>query len=180
MSPSSAIFFDRDGTIIESEFFDGKPRAQNDVKKVVFIPESIETISLASNMGFKCFVVTNQPDVFDGIVKRESVESVNELIMQKTKIIDVQSCYLRSYNIDSADDCMKPSPRMILHLASKWNLVLSQSWFVGDQWKDIEAGRRAGCRTILIDRFYSKQDLCDPTHKVNTIGQIIDILENDI
>lgn len=180
LSKATAVFFDRDGTIIESEILRGKPRAQNNLARVRFIPKSIETTFAVSRLGFKCFLVTNQPDVHDGMVTARAVESVNKMIVEKTSITDFESCYVRPESFDYSKSCMKPSPRMLEKLASKWDLCLEDSWMVGDQWKDVEAGRSAGCRTILIETSYSKIDLCTPTYTVKKIDEIVEIIRNHL
>jgi D-glycero-D-manno-heptose 1,7-bisphosphate phosphatase len=172
-----AVFFDRDGTIIESPFYGGKPRAENNVEKVTFVENSLDTIARVTYLGYTCFFVTNQPDVNDGIVSIESVEMVNKLILSKSKIVDYQSCYTRPKSPEESSSCMKPSPMMILNLAERWNVDLRKSWVVGDLWKDVEAGRRANCRTILIEKFYSQPELCAPNHKVKHIAEVVDILQ---
>ena len=171
-----AIFFDRDGTLVETRFFSGKPRAENNIKHVKFINDSIETVNAASGLGYRCFLVTNQPDVFDGVASKKAVELVNDFVLKKAQLLDIACCYERASSKTNPDDCMKPNPKMIVDLAIKWDLDLSRSWVIGDQWKDVEAGSRAGCKTILIERFYSQTTRCDPTFVVQNIGEVIEVL----
>jgi D-glycero-D-manno-heptose 1,7-bisphosphate phosphatase len=98
-------------------------------------------------------MVTNQPDVARGIQKREVVDSINQVLSERLSLDDIKVCYH-----DDSDNCKcrKPEPGLLLEAAQEWKIDLSGSFVVGDRWKDIEAGCRAGCSTIFVDRGYSE------------------------
>jgi len=97
--------------------------------------------------------ITNQPDVARGTQSRAVVESINAFILSKLPIREIFVCFH-----DNADDCAcrKPKPGLILQAAEKYGLDLSQSWMVGDRWKDVSAGQAAGLRTIFVDYHYAE------------------------
>jgi D-glycero-D-manno-heptose 1,7-bisphosphate phosphatase len=101
--------------------------------------------------GFVLVVVTNQPDVARGTLRREDVESVNRELTAQLPLDDVRVCYH-----DDADrcGCRKPEPGLLVDAAADWDIDLGASFMVGDRWRDIDAGKRAGCTTILVDSSY--------------------------
>jgi D-glycero-D-manno-heptose 1,7-bisphosphate phosphatase len=97
-------------------------------------------------------VVTNQPEVARGRLTRRSVEEINDFLRSRIPLDDVRVCY---HDDPEGCDCRKPKPGMLLAAVRDLNISLNRS-FVGDRWRDIEAGRRAGCRTVLIDYGYAE------------------------
>jgi D-glycero-D-manno-heptose 1,7-bisphosphate phosphatase len=103
--------------------------------------------------GFLLVVVTNQPEVARGRLTRRSVEEINAFLRSRIPLDDVRVCY----HDDPDDcDCRKPKPGLLLAAARDLDIALNRSFIVGDRWRDIEAGRRAGCRTVLIDWGYAE------------------------
>jgi D-glycero-D-manno-heptose 1,7-bisphosphate phosphatase len=84
---------------------------------------------------------------------RQSVEEINDFLRSRIRLDDVRVCY---HDDPDGCDCRKPKPGMLLTVARDLDIDLSRSFAVGDRWRDIEAGRRAGCRTILIDHGYAE------------------------
>ena len=103
-------------------------------------------------------IVTNQPDIARGIVKLSTVKKMNNIITDELPIDEIMIC--PHVDIDNCN-CRKPKPGMILNLAEKWSINLENSFIIGDNWKDIESGKSAGCRTILLDKFYNKSVQAD-------------------
>jgi D-glycero-D-manno-heptose 1,7-bisphosphate phosphatase len=104
-----------------------------------------------ADCGYVLVGITNQPDVARGTQSREVVESINSLIQSRLPVREIFVCYH-----DDADecDCRKPKPGLIFQAAKKYDLDLSQSWMVGDRWKDVAAGQFAGLKTIFINYNY--------------------------
>ena len=113
-----------------------------------------EALALLKSAGFRLVVVTNQPDVARGAQTREGVEAIHSLLQRTLPLDDVKVCYH-----DDADgcSCRKPAPGMILEVAQEQDVDLARSYMVGDRWKDIEAGERAGTTTILIENEYPEK-----------------------
>lgn len=152
MSTRRAVFFDRDGVLnelVERSGERGSPRSPGEVRVVAGAGEALARLR---DVGFLVFVVTNQPDVARGFVKETTARRIDRMIAAALPLDDRAMCIH-----DDADDCdcRKPRPGMIHALAERWSVDVSSSYMVGDRWRDIEAGRAAGCRTVLIRRPYN-------------------------
>lgn len=142
-----AVFLDRDGVINNTLFKMGKPRAPYSMEEFSFIDGVELAVKNLKVAGFLTVVVTNQPDVARGWVGMEQVEIVNNHVLQTLKVTEVMSCF----HTDKDDcQCRKPKPGMILQAAKKWDIDLSKSFMVGDRLSDVDAGKRAGCISLLV------------------------------
>lgn len=153
-SKRRAVFLDRDGVINRAVVRDGKPYPPANLAELEILPRVPEALRRIREAGFMSIVVTNQPDVARGTATREQVEAMNTALGSKLPIDEFSVCYH-----DGADncECRKPRPGMLLQAARKWELDLAASYMVGDRWRDVEAGQRAGCRTIFIDYGYDEK-----------------------
>jgi len=151
---SKAIFLDRDGVVNKSVVKDGKPYPPASIKDLEIIDGVKEGIEKLKKNGFKIFIVTNQPDVARGNTLPGNVQAINTFLERELSINGVYCCLH-----DDMDDCecRKPKPGMILEAAKTWNIDLSRSFMIGDRWRDIEAGKRAGVTSILIDYNYDEK-----------------------
>lgn len=149
-----AIFLDRDGTITVDSGFVHK---EEDLE---LLPGAAEAIRLANEHRFMVVVVTNQSGVARGYFTEEDVRAFNShlalaLAEQGARIDAFYYCphhpeaSIPTYR--KACFCRKPQPGLILQAARELDIDLSQSWVVGDSLRDVEAGKRAGCRTILLE-----------------------------
>ena len=121
-----------------------------------------------SNAGFKIIVTTNQPDVAKGDLGQAVVESIHSLISTEFQIDDVKVCF----HVDEDNcSCRKPKPGMLLDAADQWNLDLSKSFMIGDRWRDIEAGKSAGCQSILIENDYADLRSVKPDATVKSLSE---------
>ncbi len=148
---SAAVFLDRDGVINHAPVRDGKPCSPENVEALKILPGVPEALARLKNAGFLLIVITNQPNVARGIQTRASIEAIHAHLMATMPLDDVRVCYH-----DDADRCAcrKPAPGMILDAAREWEIDLASSFMVGDRWRDIEAGLRAGCRTVFVNHRY--------------------------
>jgi D-glycero-D-manno-heptose 1,7-bisphosphate phosphatase len=98
--------------------------------------------------------VTNQPDVGRGTQSRDVVDELNLAVQRTLQLDDVRVC-----PHDDADGCgcRKPAPGLLLAAARDWDLALESSVMVGDRWRDVESGKRAGCKTVFVDHGYSER-----------------------
>ncbi len=142
-----AVFLDRDGVINQTIFRMGKPRAPYTLEEFSFLPGVAEAVDFLREEGFELIIVTNQPDVARGWVSREAVDLVNQYISESLGIKDIRCCYHTEHD---QCQCRKPEPGMLLAAAEEHAIDLESSFMVGDRGSDIEAGKRAGCKTILI------------------------------
>ena len=153
-----ALFLDRDGVLDHLVWYEShqeweSPRVPEDV---AMIDGAAQAVRDAAALGYLVFVVSNQPSAAKGKVPIESLHAVHDVIVERldgAPIAEFFYCYHRAEDLCS---CRKPSPQVVLDAAKAYDVDLSQSWFVGDQDGDIGCGRRAGCRTALLQYAHSK------------------------
>ncbi len=153
MAGLPAVFLDRDGIINRAVVRDGKPYPPAQLDDLEILPGSVTSLSRLADFGYILIGVTNQPDVARGTQSREMVESFNALIQSRLPVREIFVCY--HDNVDHCD-CRKPKPGLILQATDKYELDLSNSWMVGDRWKDIAAGQAVGLKTIFVDYHYAE------------------------
>jgi D-sedoheptulose 7-phosphate isomerase len=154
-----AVFLDRDGVINRPMVRNGKPFPPSGVKELELLPEVASSLLDLKAHGFSLFVITNQPDVARGVLSRESVEGIHQILSSTLTLDDIFVCYH-----DDADHCAcrKPKPGLLLEAQRKHNIDLSRSFVVGDRWRDIDAGHNAGCKALLIDYGYEERKPAQP------------------
>lgn len=142
-----AVFFDRDGVLNETVERDGQrvsPRSVRDLRLVAGAAEGVAALRAA---GYRIFIVTNQPDLARGKMLASEHEAIMRCVEEAIGPDDVAVC---AHDDAERCRCRKPEPGMITALARKWGIDLARSYVIGDSWRDVEAGQRAGCRTILV------------------------------
>jgi len=149
-----AVFLDRDGVINQSIVRGGKPFPPQSLGELVILPGVNKALSCLKAAEYLLIVVTNQPDVARGTVSKRSVDELNVTLQKRLSLDAIFSCYH-----DNSDNCMcrKPKPGLLLTAAKEFNVNLATSYMVGDRWRDIEAGKVAGCRTFFIDYGYAER-----------------------
>jgi D-glycero-D-manno-heptose 1,7-bisphosphate phosphatase len=143
-----ACFLDRDGVINRIVFREGKPCSPRYLREFEILDNAREFLLQSRARGFVNIIFTNQPDISRGLMAPVELESMHHRIRNDLAVDDIVVC---PHDDADACDCRKPKPGMLLMAAQKWHIDLKRSLVIGDQWKDMEAGRRGGCRTILID-----------------------------
>lgn len=148
-----AVFLDRDGVLNRAVVRSGRPYPPAGLEEFEILPGVAEAARALAGAGFLLIGATNQPDVARGTQRREVVEAMNDRLLETLPIAEIRVCY------EDGDDCprRKPNPGLLLEAADLHAIDLRGSYMVGDRWRDIEAGRRAGCRTVFIDRGYAER-----------------------
>ena len=142
------VFFDRDGIVNEPPP-DRWVRRWADFR---LMPAFVDVLSTVRRRGYAAVLVSNQRGISLGVMTREAVEEIHRNLANDLKtrfgldLLDMLYCP----HGERECDCRKPQPGMLLEAARRHDIDLAASWMVGDQERDIEAGRRAGCRTILV------------------------------
>ena len=168
-----AVFLDRDGVIIEAVIREGKPFPPTSLSEVK-ISEGFENIlQKIATAGFIIVGVSNQPDVARGLQTRAEVEKINQYLVDKLPIERILVCY---HDEKEACSCRKPKPGLILEAAALFDIDLANSYMVGDRWKDIEAGKNAGCRTVFINYSYVEKQPEGYDFSVQKPAEIVDII----
>lgn len=144
---SRCVFLDRDGVINASVERDGRLVAPTSLADFQIFSDADTAIGSLREAGFLVIVVTNQPDVATGRTKRETVEAMHAVVRDRLAVDDIEVCY----HVDGDRcSCRKPKPGMLLDAARRHDIDLANSYLVGDRWRDIAAGRAAGCFTIMV------------------------------
>lgn len=146
-----AVFLDRDGVINEAVLRDGVPHPPSGLAELRLADGAAECLRDLRQAGFCLIVVTNQPDVARGRQTRNAVEEIHAHLAARLPVDDFFACY---HDDSDRCECRKPLPGMLLQAAEKHNIELARSFLIGDRWRDVEAGERAGCTTVLIDHQY--------------------------
>jgi D-glycero-D-manno-heptose 1,7-bisphosphate phosphatase len=149
-----AVFLDRDGVLNRARVVDGIPHPPASVQELELLPGVEEACQRLREAGLLLIVVTNQPDVARGAQTLEEVEALNRELSSRLPLDEIRVC---PHDDDDACQCRKPAPGMLLDAARDRGIDLKRSVMVGDRWRDIEAGRRAGCKTVFIDWGYSER-----------------------
>jgi D-glycero-D-manno-heptose 1,7-bisphosphate phosphatase len=163
-----AVFLDRDGVVNKAIVRNGKPYSPMTLEDLIIVPGAREMLQALRARGFKLVVVTNQPDIARGKIARSTVDAMHRYLCSVLPLDAVEIC-----DHDDADhcDCRKPRPGLLMRAARTNAIDLSASFMVGDRWSDIEAGRRAHCRTILIGDGYGEQQMSQADVIVSSLRQ---------
>jgi D-glycero-D-manno-heptose 1,7-bisphosphate phosphatase len=172
-----AIFLDRDGVINQAKIIDGKPYSPNSIDELILLPKVFDALKILKKAGFFLFVITNQPDVSRGFVKKKSIEKIHKFLKKIFPIDDIFVCF---HDDDENCNCRKPNPGNIYKAIKKYNIDISSSFIIGDRWKDIEAGKKVGCKTIFIDYNYKEKRPVSFDFKVNSLYDASKIIINQI
>lgn len=156
---SPAVFLDRDGIINRAVIRAAKPYPPSSLEEFEILPGSLISLTRLANAGYVLIGVTNQPDVARGTQSRQAVEAFNARILFELPVREIFVCYHDNHD---HCDCRKPKPGLILQAAQKYGLALSNSWMVGDRWKDIAAGQAVKLKTIFVDYHYAETYECAP------------------
>lgn len=149
----AAIFLDRDGTInVEKNYL-------IDPAGFELIPGVGDALRRCQEAGYLLIVVTNQSGVARGYFTTKEVEELHVHLQAELSVYGVQidAFYLCPHHPDYSDGlcgCRKGAPGMLLQAAADYDIDLAASWMIGDKRTDVEAGNRAGCRSILVRTGY--------------------------
>ena len=148
-----AVFLDRDGVLNETVLRNGRALPPPDLASLTIAAGAPAALRALHDAGFFLVCVTNQPDIARGTQSLAVVEAINAALRAALPLDDFRVC-----PHDTADGCAcrKPKPGMLLDSAVANDIDLARSVMVGDRWSDIHAGRRAGCRTVLIGTGYGE------------------------
>jgi HAD superfamily hydrolase (TIGR01662 family) len=156
MMKSKAVFLDRDGVLMEEVHYCGDPGR---VRVYAGVPEALRKVKDA---GLRTFVITNQSAIGRGIFTEAQYRAVHEELLRQIGDGLIDASYFCPDVPGVASTRRKPAPGMVLEAGAEYDIDLSRSWFIGDKSSDIECGRRAGTRTILVLTGYGSEQRCEP------------------
>jgi D-glycero-D-manno-heptose 1,7-bisphosphate phosphatase len=168
-----AVFLDRDGVINRVVLREGRPYPPASVGDFEILPGVPEALAALKAAGFRLIVATNQPDVARGTQRREVVEAIHDLLRRTLPVDDVRVCYHADRD---GCGCRKPLPGLLLEAARDWGIDLPSSFMVGDRWRDMEAGRAAGCRTLFVQAHYAERQPDRPDATVASLREAGDLI----
>jgi D-glycero-D-manno-heptose 1,7-bisphosphate phosphatase len=131
-----------------------RPYAPRRLTDFRLLPGVKGAVTALKDVGFLVIVVTNQPDLASGLVAREVVDAMHARLRVALPVDAIEVCPHAEHE---GCDCRKPAPGLLVRAAERLSVDLRRSWMVGDRWKDIVAGRQAGCCTVFVDRGYRER-----------------------
>lgn len=182
-----AVFLDKDGTLIENVPYNVDPER---IRLAAGAAEGLPRLQVA---GYRLFVISNQSGVARGLFAEEALGAVRDRLQQLLAEIGVEldGFYYCPHHPEGvvpryavACECRKPAPGRILSAAREHGIALGQSWFIGDILDDVEAGHRAGCRTVLIDNGneteWRRNPLRWPEHLAGDLAEAARLIASDV
>jgi D-glycero-D-manno-heptose 1,7-bisphosphate phosphatase len=165
------VFLDRDGVLNRAIIKGGKPFPPSALAELEVLPGVDEACRELQTAGFALVMVTNQPDVARGTQTQAAVDEINELLARRLGLDAVKVCY---HDDEQCCLCRKPKPGLLSEAAEELQIDLAASFMIGDRWKDIEAGHRAGCKTIFIDSGHLEERAGRPDCEVLSLKEAAD------
>lgn len=168
---NKAVFLDRDGVINKVIIRDGRAFSPRTLDEFFLADGIRDAASKLKEKAYKIIVITNQPELARGFISPEILELMTRRIREEILIDDIFIC---PHDDEHQCSCRKPKPGMLLEAAEKWRIELASSFFIGDTWKDMEAGKAVSCNTILIDAIYNQGVSCD--FRVKSLVEAVSII----
>ena len=164
MAGKRAVFLDRDDTLMEDVVYCRNP---DDVR---LLPGAAQCLKVLADAGFLIVIATNQSGIGRGYFTESDLEAVHERLRSQLRNegADFHAIYYCPHRPDDGCDCRKPKPGLILRAASDLGIDLGASYSIGDREWDVEAGRAAGTRTILVTNGHARGDAMSRADHVAT------------
>jgi D-glycero-D-manno-heptose 1,7-bisphosphate phosphatase len=160
-----AVFFDRDGTLMEEVNYCRDP-AQ--VRVYAGVSEALRRLKRA---GFRVFIVTNQSGIGRGLFSEAQYRAVQAELIRQIGADLVDGSYFCPDAPWTASTRRKPEPGMLFEAAAEYGVDLTASYMIGDKAADVECGHRAGTKTILVLTGYGALEDCNPDYRAPDVVQ---------
>jgi D-glycero-D-manno-heptose 1,7-bisphosphate phosphatase len=170
MSLKRAVFLDRDGTLMEEVEYCADP------SKVLVYPGASEALRKLRDAGYLTLIVTNQSGIGRGYFTEADYHAVQEELLRQLGPGLIDGAYFCPDAPETPSSRRKPEPGMLLEAAADFGIDLNQSYFIGDKAADVECGKRAGTRTILVLTGYGSEQKCDPDYLAADIPDAVRIV----
>jgi len=148
-------FLDRDGVLTIPPENEGKWYAPQSLAELRFYEDAVVSVQRLRRAAYEVVIVTNQPDIASGLLTREVLDGIHDLVRNQRRIQAIHTC---PHATEDSCLCRKPLAGLLLAESAVDPVDFASSWLVGDHESDIRAGRTAGCRTVFIDRGWSHED----------------------
>jgi len=141
-----AVFIDRDGTINVNSGYISNP------DQFKMYPNVAKGIKLLYNEGFKIIIITNQSGIARGYFSKEKLEEIHDKMKKglSEENVEIDAIYYCPHHPDENCKCRKPKPGLLEQAIKDFDIDVNNSFFIGDRMLDVEAGKKVGCRTVLI------------------------------
>lgn len=141
---TKAVFIDRDGVLVEDAGFVHK------IEDFKLVQNAIKGLKLLKD--FKLFIITNQSGIGRGYYKIEDFFNYNKRVLKELKKhnIKIEKTYYCPHKPEDNCECRKPKTKLIKDAEKEFKLNLKKSFVIGDRKSDVEVGKNAGCKTILV------------------------------
>jgi histidinol-phosphate phosphatase family protein len=180
MTKKKAVFFDKDGTLVVDRPYNVDPGLME------LMPDAGLALGRLARAGYALFVVSNQPGVELGRFREAQLEGVWRYLDEAARREGAPGfegfyfCPHLPLQAKPDCECRKPRPGLLLRAAREHGIDLERSWMVGDILNDVEAGKRAGCRAILLDSGGETEWALGPDREadaiVRTLGEVVDVI----
>ena len=170
MSGARAVFFDRDGTLMEEVEYCADPAK---VRVYPGVPEAVRKIKEG---GFRTFITTNQSGIGRGGITEAQYLAVQDELLRQLGAEAIDAVYFCPDPPGTPSTRRKPEPGMLWEAAAAYDIDLARSFVIGDKSADIECGRRAGARTILVLTGYGARQRCRPDFTVDDLTQAVPLV----
>jgi transaldolase len=168
-----AVFLDRDGVLVIPEMRDGRSYAPRSIEAFRISAHAAEALARLSAAGYLLIVVTNQPDIGNGLVTAEVVNEMHRLMAEALPIDRIEIC---PHSQSDGCSCRKPKPGMLINAARHCGIDLAGSVMIGDRFSDMDAGRAAGCKTIFMDLDYEREEPVAADYAVRSLAEAVDLV----
>jgi transaldolase len=168
-----AVFLDRDGVLVIPEMRDGRSYAPRSIEAFRISAHAAEALARLSAAGYLLIVVTNQPDIGNGLVTAEVVNEMHRLMAEALPIDRIEIC---PHSQSDGCSCRKPKPGMLINAARHCGIDLAGSVMIGDRFSDMDAGRAAGCKTIFMDLDYEREEPVAADYAVRSLAEAVDLI----
>jgi len=168
-----AVFLDRDGVVNRAEVRDGLPYAPTKLRDLVILDGVKQSVELLSSSGFELVVITNQPDVSRGIISKNVIDKMHQIITAETGLEHFYVCF---HEQSENCNCRKPNTGLLIDAVNELGIDLTRSFLIGDRWKDIQAGQDLGCECFFIDNNYLEQYPKYPFDRVHSLSEATRII----
>jgi D-glycero-D-manno-heptose 1,7-bisphosphate phosphatase len=171
-----AVFLDRDGVLNRILIEDGLPVGPHTLADFTLIEGVADHVRRLKAAGYKVLVVTNQPEIARGRLAPDALEAMHRRLRAEVPVDGIHVC---PHDDKDHCACRKPKPGLLLSAAREHGIDLTRSFMVGDRWRDVEAGKAAGCRTFLVDYGYREELKTPPDRVVADLGEAVRVILGD-
>jgi D-glycero-D-manno-heptose 1,7-bisphosphate phosphatase len=165
-----AVFFDRDGTLMEEAHYCGDPA------QVRVYPGVSEGLRRLQEAGFRTFIVSNQSGIGRGLITEAQYRAVQAELLAQIGEGLIDASYFSPDAPGTPSNRRKPEPGMVFEAAAEFDLDLTRSYMIGDKTADVECGKRAGVRTILVLTGYGAEQECAPDFRARDVVKAMEMV----